>query len=109
MPITPNDQLYRATGGEPVSVSELSAYMAEQTPPNADGVQSVNNKSPDSNGNVQLSASDVGAITSAQLDARLSAAQRTAINALVSPTTDYADLTAATAAIKSIIDALKAS
>lgn len=33
---------------------------------------------------------------------------KTQIAALVSPTADYADLTAATAAIKSIIDALKA-
>lgn len=33
---------------------------------------------------------------------------KTQVNALVSPTADYANLTAATAAIKSIIDALKA-
>ena len=33
---------------------------------------------------------------------------KTEIAALVSPTVDYANLTAATAAIKSIIDALKA-
>lgn len=43
------------------------------------------------------------------LDSRLSFAQRTAINALVSPETDYADMTEATAAIKAIIDALKAT
>lgn len=42
------------------------------------------------------------------LDSRLSAAQRAAINALVSPETDYTDMTEATAAIKAIIDALKA-
>lgn len=42
------------------------------------------------------------------LDSRLSFAQRTAINALVSPETDYTDMTEATAAIKAIIDALKA-
>jgi hypothetical protein len=33
---------------------------------------------------------------------------KTQVAALVSPVSDYADLTAATAAIKSIIDALKA-
>lgn len=43
------------------------------------------------------------------LDSRLSAAQRSAIDALVSPTEDYADMAEATVAIKSIIDALKAT
>jgi len=49
------------------------------------------------------------AVTFQLLNQRLSAAQRTAINALVSPAADYADMTEATAAIKSIIDALKAA
>lgn len=48
------------------------------------------------------------AVQPATLDARLSEAQRAAIDLLVSPTTDYADMSEATAAIKSIIDALKA-
>lgn len=48
------------------------------------------------------------AVQPATLDARLSAAQRSAINVLVSPEEDYADMTEATAAIKSIIDALQA-
>ncbi|PRD42115.1 hypothetical protein C5748_18370 [Phyllobacterium phragmitis] len=54
-------------------------------------------------------STDDEAVRKALLDARLSAAQRTAIDALVSPVTDYADLAAATAAIKSVIDALKAT
>lgn len=44
--------------------------------------------------------------TDAQAVAAMKA--KTQIAALVSPTADYADLTAATAAIKTIIDALKA-
>lgn len=44
----------------------------------------------------------------AALDSRISAAQRSAIDALVSPAEDYADMTEATAAIKAVIDALKA-
>lgn len=44
--------------------------------------------------------------TSAEVGNALKA--KAQIAALVSPTADYADLTAATAAIKSIIDALKA-
>lgn len=46
--------------------------------------------------------------TLSDLNSRLTAIQRTAINALVSPTQDYVDMTEATAAIKSIIDALQA-
>lgn len=48
------------------------------------------------------------AVQPATLDSRLSAAQRSAIDLLVSPEEDYADMTEATAAIKAIIDALKA-
>lgn len=46
--------------------------------------------------------------TKGYVDARLSQAQREAIDLLVSPETDYADMEEATAAIKLIIDALKA-
>lgn len=46
--------------------------------------------------------------TLSELDGRITAAQRAAINALISPTQDYVDMTEATAAIKSIIDALQA-
>lgn len=45
-------------------------------------------------------------VSSADVATGLSA--KPAIAALVSPTADYADMTAATAAIKSVIDALKA-
>lgn len=55
-----------------------------------------------------VSAVSLNRDINAKLDLRLTAAQRTAINALVSPETDYADMTEATAAIKAIIDALKA-
>lgn len=41
-------------------------------------------------------------------DIHFTEAQKNAVNALVSPETDYADMAEATAAIKSIIDALKA-
>jgi hypothetical protein len=56
-----------------------------------------------------VSAASLNRDINAKLDLRLSAAQRLAIDALVSPTEDYADMTEATAAIKSIIDALNAS
>lgn len=55
-----------------------------------------------------VSAVSLNRDINAKLDLRLSAAQRAAIDALVSPTEDYADMAEATTAIKSIIDALKA-
>lgn len=52
----------------------------------------------------------LGAASPAYTDtnARNAIKTKTQINALVSPATDYADLAAATAAIKAVIDALKA-
>lgn len=47
-------------------------------------------------------------VTGTQAGVEAAVAAKTEIAALVSPATDYADLAAATAAIKSIIDALKA-
>lgn len=76
--------------------------------------------SPESEGKV-AKYTNIGAINTAEpqfpenavplsfLNERISANQRAAINALVSPETDYADMTEATAAIKAIIDALKAT
>ena len=55
-----------------------------------------------------VSAASLNRDINSKLDLRLSAAQRSAIDALVSPEEDYADMAEATAAIKSIIDALKA-
>lgn len=49
------------------------------------------------------------AVNLAFLNSRLSEAQRLALDALVSPASDYVDMAEATAAIKSIIDALKAT
>ena len=62
-----------------------------------------------STGEVVLTAADVGAATETYVDTRLSANQRLALDALVSPTTDFDDLTEATAAVKAIIDALQAT
>lgn len=55
-------------------------------------------------------ATQINGATGAYTDtkARDAIKTKTQVAALVSPTSDYADLTAATAAIKSIIDALKA-
>lgn len=51
---------------------------------------------------------DMGTVKAYITTNSLSSAQRIAINALVSPVNDYADMTEATAAIKAIIDALQA-
>ncbi|MGE4334972.1 MAG: hypothetical protein AB7E55_03230 [Pigmentiphaga sp.] len=100
--VSAGSALYRVTVSDYDS-GEVEIEVDEVLP-DTDVVRRVNGQT----GDVTLDASDVGAATQADIDARLSDAQRQAIDALVSPTEDFDNLTEATTAVKAIIDALQA-